>query len=393
MNQPEPIPSSVTESSVAQSSGAGAAIGLLTSLLGDRSVKKSVLATLLGGVAGAGVGIYNEKPWEVARKVGEINARHRASAERAAREARTVNPATAAAAGLLPIIGPAAHAKAVTGDWGDAGLAALSSMTGGSLGSLSGKLVGNSTPKRALLASLLPLIGSAGGAATGAHFINKDAATIDDILPDDGVTGFLADVANMPSARRRAGRAAALAEAYQDEAGLTVSNPTATRAVSGLLASLLGGAAGFTVGGMNKSDESPTRFAGAAIGAAAGGLTSSIVNAVLRRREIKRIKEEVMRRSAAGETPVPLRKNRSYLAALANGRHQQGRADVAEALAFGRKSFGRDRAVNAVEAAANLPILRLPLAGVNAVKSVVDWDDAGKRIEDAMPRPSQLKNI
>lgn len=356
--------------------GAGAAVGLVSSLLGsDRSVRKSLLSALVG--AGAGYGVGKLQP----------AAKTEHAAPPATADDKRLDPMTSAAWGLLSPIGSAAHAY-TKGGLGAAGEVALPAVMASAPVALAGHLASAKlSPKQKAVTSLATILASAAGSAYGANEHNKKAATLDSLIPEErGVTGALADLASAPSSRRLAGRATGLAEAYDVDAGLAVTNPSSTR----FLASLLGGLTGGGVGAVIADATHPEKgirgqIGGASVGAAVGGLLSHIAHAATRRREIARVKKEIQAKLAEGATPQPVYNDSGPVAGLVNGAHQLGRADVAEALSFGRSKFDRNTTSSALELAASIPLLGSLLLPVTAANSAVDAQIARTRLDKAMP--------
>lgn len=363
--------------------GKGAVVGAIASLISkDRSLKKTLLSALAGGTAGAGLSA-------IGSSMGDDKA---APAVATAPKENKVSPAIAAIAGAAPVIGPAAHTAMAGGSLKDVAISGGASWAGGLAGMLGGKGLA-ATGKlgkghgAALLPMLITLAGSGAGAALGANHINKEAS-VQDLIPDRGALGVMSDLANSPSSRRVSGRATALAEALEEDAGATVARPSSTRFATRLLASLLGGATGLATGEAMGRKEVGQKIHDGLLGAGLGGLTGSVVNAVQRRKEIARIKALAEERLAQGAQLQPIYDDTSPAAGVANGAHQLGRADVAEAVAFGRKKFAPDSTSDVIETASSVPLLGKLLLPLTAINSMADQAEARRRLRDAMPRPN-----
>jgi hypothetical protein len=124
------------------------------------------------------------------------------------------------------------------------------------------------------------------------------------------------------------------------------------------------------------------------LGAGLGGLTGSIVNAVQRRNEVKRIKQLAAEKLQQGASLQPIYDDTTTAAGLVNGAHQLGRADVAESVSFGRRKFAPDNTSDVLETASSIPLLGKLLLPLTAANSMADQVEARRRLRDAMPRPN-----
>jgi hypothetical protein len=232
-------------------------------------------------------------------------------------------------------------------------------------------------------------------AMTLPHHLRKQAfqeADIERLLPED--SSRVSDFFLMPGAQRRAGRARGLAEAFGNEADLGVQYPKTQRVILGALGAGLGAAVGGALGGSSPADASPKdrlgrELGGTSAGAFVGGAAGILLDTVLRRRAIRDTKGDALRDMREGEQATPAIGRGSRLAALVSGVHQQGRADTAEAIAHGRRSFEGNPAMTALTAAGLIPGLDLLTAIPKAVGSAANYGEARRRIAAARPVPTR----
>jgi hypothetical protein len=235
----------------------------------------------------------------------------------------------------------------------------------------------------------------------------KLASTIDDIgrLTDQpqGVGAALSDFLLLPDSYRRAGRASALAESYGDEANMAVDRPKTHR----LLASLGGGLAGVVGGGLLGSmletkpgvtylgGQSTPRETAARGGATAGGALGLLLGALYdthrRRKGIDDVAGQAEGHAHSGEVPTSAVSRGSLLSAGSDGVFQQGRADTAENIAYGKRRFDGNPMLSLLAIGNRIPgpnLLTLPMSGVGNLSEGMEARD---RISDA--RPSFVRNM
>lgn len=299
--------------------------------------------------------------------------------------------------------------------------AGLSPLLGGVTGAAVGNLLGNvvahreRTPedirqndrRRALLTLALGGLGAGGGwalanpAAVGQGLDQArlaatnilsglkqafDKSDVDKLLPDDA--GTVSDFLLFPSAQRRAGRARGLAESLGNDVPFHVNLPRTSRMLGALIGAGAGGAAGYGIGHqLDQKDGGGVENTvnGLRIGAALGGLSSLILDTIVRRRKVLEVKEQALDSMAHGAVPTPAIGKGNALAALVSGVHQQGRADTAEAIAHGRKHFPGNPLMTALSIASMVPYVGTGAGLAQGVGSVHNYMDSRQRMDGTTP--------
>lgn len=160
---------------------------------------------------------------------------------------------------------------------------------------------------------------------------NKRQATADRVLPTNTALGWLADVGGGNVwGDERAGRAVTLASrAGMDSKNLLVSSPKLHRLVAMLagtgVGAGVGAGAGAALGYGPAGDVDGNMVAGGAIGAGVGAIGGWLVEAALRRREMRDIKSQYASKRKDLKAPVE-----SYADAgtILGGSHYKGRVDA-----------------------------------------------------------------
>lgn len=215
-----------------------------------------------------------------------------------------------------------------------------------------------------------------------------DAKDVDTLLPDK--SNLVSQALLMPGAQRRAGRAAGLAESLGNEAGMATQYPVTSRA----LAVAGGGALGTLAGGVlssNLSDPNSINYnnnvqCGLSYGAGLGALGGVLVDTILRIRQEKKIKAEALASLAGGTKPTAALDNGSPLASLVSGVHQQGRADIADTVAHGRRTAKGNPVMTALGILNRIPGGALVGAAPEMGGSLMNFGAAQARIDSAKPR-------
>ena len=369
--------------------GVGAAGGALVTLLQKQpSLRKALKNALMGAAGGAVIGggamalkqIKDDKPKEADKPAAPKPAPKQMDQRVAA-----------LVGGLLPLgTGAAAHGYLEGG-----GEQAARSGGRSALEQLASAAAINNAAKAMGKPGLGALLGSVGAIAGGAHGAyaaagnfnkretEKSAATTEDVdrlLKNDGIGAHIEDALMLPGSRRRAGRAAGMADSLGNDAGSSVTHPRTTRALAAILGAGIGGVAGHH---LDKAQGDPANgtLKGTYAGAAGGASIASILTGLVRRHETKRVGEETKKDLAAGEKPTPNIGKGSLLGAIRSAEHEQGRADTAETIATGRRRFEGNPGLTLLEA------LGIPL-GLPA--NVVNAADARSRLDRANPMPVRL---
>lgn len=208
---------------------------------------------------------------------------------------------------------------------------------------------------------------------------------LDTMLPDK--VNPLSEYFLMPGAYRRAGRARGLADAYGVESGMGVRQPLSRRTLLSVPLGLLGAAGGTTLAHLLGGEDPQELNKWIAIGAAAGGsgglVLGNLIDSILRRREVKRIKKEVAQEMGGGPTGRITKP--SLPSGLVAGVHHQGVADASDAAFRGLSSRGGNPAMAAMQLGTLIPyaggLFSLPyMAG-----SVANAGEAHGRLKSNIP--------
>jgi len=195
-----------------------------------------------------------------------------------------------------------------------------------------------------------------------------DAADVEKLLPSEDRAGWWSRFFNLANAKREAGRATGLAQAFDVKPSSAVSLPKTHSATSQL------SSAGIGAGGMGLLAALLTKGRAAAAGAALGGLGGAIHGGISHANkmgdEVDNIKSEVLKRLASGQKAKADIGQGSLLAAILGGTgvHQSGRADVVDTVR-GKEPEGENR----------LPWLD-PLYGIGHVRDWLNSPGARDRI-------------
>lgn len=174
-----------------------------------------------------------------------------------------------------------------------------------------------------------------------------DEKQIESLLPGDN-GGVIRDYFMTPSSLRRAGRAAAMDEARGEDPPLSLSHPFTAATLATVPGTLVGAGLGGVLGGMipvpeqsaetRGMQEAFNQMLGAAGGATLGWAGTMLLQTLYRRKKEREAKARAL--EAAGDNSYSaLLPKGSILGSLLSGVHQQGRADVAEAVGLGRRRF------------------------------------------------------
>lgn len=215
---------------------------------------------------------------------------------------------------------------------------------------------------------------------------------VDRLIPDEtGVVGAASDAMLFPSAQRRAGRARGLAESLGNAVPMSVNSPATSRVLhsigGGGLGAVLGGAIGHLLpNNQNNSQRVDNTRSGILAGGSLGTVLGLVYDTMKRRRQVLGVKQEALEDMADGKDPSPAIGRGNPLAALASGVHQQGRADVAQAIALGKKNFRGNPVMTALQVAGYLPMVGGPAGFAQMAGSGFNYMDSSTRLENSEPR-------
>jgi len=214
----------------------------------------------------------------------------------------------------------------------------------------------------------------------------------------ENTPGFLSELLMLPNAQRDTGRLSGLAEledGLTEDQKMSVRYPATHRGISLGLGAVGGGLLGALIG--NKINPEKTSI-GAGLGAAGGGIIGAFVDTMLRRKEKKRLEDEI--HSHRGVTHYPLNTELvpgNPLAQLVSGLHQQGRADALEFIA-GKRKFDDNPHMQTMDIISKVPyvggVMNLPLMvgqAVNFQKAQdrmrnlkIDKEDAERKLKEEL---------
>jgi len=216
---------------------------------------------------------------------------------------------------------------------------------------------------------------------------------VDTLLPEQ--SPYWKDMFLTPEAYRRAGRAAGFSEATGGITPSDVRNPKATLATRSLIATPLGMILGGLLGSQLKTRtamldgsqvESNRTGAGVMGGGALGGLIAAVLSANARRKQEQEIREAAIQAATEGKPLRPVLADSSNpLEALTSGVYAQGKADVAEAQAFGRRNFDGNKAMAALQAVGYLPGGSVLAAPLGMAGQMINHADASRRMSETKP--------
>ena len=167
-----------TADNAMRGAGAGAIVGLLTTLFREKpTIKDALKHTLIGGGVGAATGVG----------LGALNKKETAPTASTAPDAKPkLGVGTAALSGIFPGLGPAVMGATQSAD-GDRianavkmGIPSYIAAMPGNNVMMSGMAKGK--PSQAVLGGLLSMLGGSGAAAATADYINKSGSSIGDTL-------------------------------------------------------------------------------------------------------------------------------------------------------------------------------------------------------------------
>lgn len=369
--------------------GVGGVIGGMGGMLRKRRNWKTLLRdALIGAGGGAGITLLSDaiagKPTDKPSPTLPTDpvSLDPVSKPRAPKEVKQMSiPLAAGLGGISPLA--AGLYGAIAGGREDGASGALiqgaasvgaSGLGGTGMSMLANKLGAPMGSKKQLIAALFGNgIAAAGTAAGGNYLRAKEASQVDPSVI--GQSNLFSDALALPGSDRRAGRAAGLAEGLDVDAPATVKYPSTTR----LLRKLLTTGAGVGLGHLATKDDPENHRAGMAVGGGAGFATGMIWDALARRKALAETRTRLEQAVAEGRKARPILNSGSLLASLVSGVHQQGRADAAEHLSYGRRNFQGNPAMTA----ANF----IPGGGViEAPGSLLNYIDSARRLRNARPQ-------